>query len=42
MFKTMIAAIVLAVGIVLVGATGAMAATVPAAPASCPTDMHWC
>jgi len=45
MFKTMIAALVLAVGIMLAGATSAMAETshaAPAAPASCPTDMHWC
>ena len=42
MFKTMIAALVLAVGIMLAGGTIAMAETAPAAPASCPTDMHWC
>ena len=42
MFKTAIAALVLAVGIMLAGATSAMADTAPTAPASCPTDMHWC
>ena len=41
MFKTVIAAIVLAMGIVLAGATSAMADTAPTAPATCPTDMHW-
>ena len=41
MFKTMTAALVLAVGIVLVGATSAMADTVPTASTTCPTDMHW-
>jgi len=44
MFKTVIAAIVLAVGIVLAGATSAMAdtaPTTPTAPATCPADMHW-
>ena len=41
MFKTVIAAIVLALGIVLAGATSAMADTAPTAPTTCPTDMHW-
>lgn len=41
MFKTVIAALVLAVGIVLAGATSAMADTAPTAPAACPSDMHW-
>ena len=40
MFKTVIAALVLAVGIVLAGATSAMADT-PPTTAVCPTDMHW-
>lgn len=37
MFKTMTAALVLAIGIMLAGATSAMADTAPA----CPSDMHW-
>ncbi len=41
MFKTVIAAIVLALGIVLAGATSAVAGTAPAPAASCPSDMHW-